>query len=165
MPSLRNKHRTLEKVTSDFSKVQHPALRGIHSHWETIRGTRPMPLRSDLSPVDIVPLLPHVLLIDVTSDPRDFRLRLVGTAIQQVTGRDMTGKMISEVFPADFYAEVHRDWSSVVDEKQPLLGSGSLWVSEKEYILWEGIVMPLSRQGEVADMLLGGLAFNSRPLP
>jgi hypothetical protein len=151
--------RMLEDVTPHLSKARHPEMRALHAYWEAIRGTRRIPRRSDLSPGDIGPLLPHVFLIDVTRDPRDFRFRLVGTRISETTGQQMTGKMMSEVFPPEFYRDVHHHWSLTVDEQRPRLGIGTLWVSDKEWMPWEGLIMPLSHRSDEADMLLGGLAF------
>ncbi|MHA1570610.1 MAG: hypothetical protein ACTSWM_02215, partial [Alphaproteobacteria bacterium] len=43
-----------------------------------MRGERPFPSRADPDPLDIPHLLPAVSLVDVLTDPIDFRFRLVG---------------------------------------------------------------------------------------
>lgn len=55
------------------------------------------PLRSDISPMDFVPLLPGVFLVEVVgSDPRDFVFRLVGTQVTDNLGANLAGKRLGE---------------------------------------------------------------------
>jgi len=56
-----------------------------------------MPSRADFDPVDIPRLLASTALVDVLRDPLDFRFRLLGTAIDNITSRNMRGVRFSEI--------------------------------------------------------------------
>lgn len=118
-----------------------------------------MPSRSEIDPVDLPALLPHMFLVDVLDNPRDFRFRLAGTHLREFTGMEVTGRCIGEVFPSDFCAEVHYHWNRCVDCRKLAVGSGRLWLPEKSHVHWEGVVLPLSVDGFVVNMFLGGVIF------
>ena len=118
-----------------------------------------MPARSDIDPVDVPRLLPFIFLVDVLNDPRDFRFRLAGTHFRNFAGTEVTGRLIGEVFPPEFNAEVLYHWSNCVDRQAPVVGSGKLWVPDRDHVEWEGVVLPLSPDGTSVNMLLGGVIF------
>ena len=150
---------TLIAADWDMRKLREPVLRDLHAYWNSRRGERPMPARVDIDVVEIPTLLPYVFLVDVLEGPRDFRFRLAGTHFRETTEQEVTGKRIAEVFPEQFGDEVRRIWSKAVEERRPLLGHGNLWIAGREYVKWEGAVMPLACDRTV-NMLLGGVVFH-----
>src|SRR5579883_2212719 len=66
--------------------------RDLYRYWQDKRGNRAMPSRADLDPVDIPWLLPHLSLVHKVSGRLYYRL--VGTAIVQQHGRDLTGEPV-----------------------------------------------------------------------
>jgi hypothetical protein len=99
--------------------------------------------------------LPTVSLIEVMSEPRNYRLRLAGTGLYGVYGREITGKMLDDVYapPAASYWREQLD--QVVDEARPAAGFHSLaWRGAPHLsILW--IRLPLASDGRKVDMILG----------
>jgi len=67
------------------------------AYWNRIRGTRRMPSRTDFDPIDIPRLLSSTALVEVLRDPLDFRFRLLGTAIDSITERNVRGLRFSEI--------------------------------------------------------------------
>jgi hypothetical protein len=59
-----------------------------------------LPGRSDIRPEDLKSLLPTLSLIDVKSDPLEFRLRLAGTGLYSVYGQEITGRTLRDVYTA-----------------------------------------------------------------
>ena len=143
----------------DLQGIEDPLLRDLHAYWASLPRNGAVPLRSSFSPAAIPGLLPLVVMVDVLDEPRDFRFRLAGTSIARIAGQELTGKRIAEVFPSGFCAELHRTWGTVIAERRPVRGAGRLWVPGREHIGWEGLAMPLSRTGEDADVILGGVVF------
>jgi hypothetical protein len=90
-----------------------PQLRFLLTHWNTLRGTRAMPGRSEISPLDLRPALGFVSLIDAVGDGGfDFCYRLYGTEAAQRVGFDMTGRSLW-TFPTEpwllvYHAAVYR---------------------------------------------------------
>jgi len=151
---------TLITADWDMDKLREPVLRDLHAYWNSRRGERPMPARADIDVVEIPTLLPFVFLVDVLDGPRDFRFRLAGTHFRETTGQAVTGQRIAAVFPEQFGDEVRRIWSKVVEERRPVLGRGDLWISGREYVKWEGMVLPLASDDHAINMLLGGVVFH-----
>src|SRR3954465_869126 len=106
MPPSPTTALSIEDEASDqelpLSSIQHPYLLAMNRYWETQRGERAMPSRSDLHPEDMIGHLSNVFLIDVEEAPRRFRFRLIGTAVVDSYGKDLTGKYTDEVAPDSY---------------------------------------------------------------
>jgi len=93
-------------------------------------------------------------------NPRDFCFRLAGSEFKDGSGQDLTGRLISEAFPPEFNAEVQQAWSLAVERRQPKWGRGRLWVEERDFVTWEGVVMPLQNDNSEIHQLLGAAVFH-----
>jgi hypothetical protein len=132
----------------------------VFAYWASLREGARLPGRRHLDPGDIKRLLPTVSLIDVLSDPEhpgrpDFRIRLAGTGLYGVYGREITGKRLGEVYnsAAADYWRVELD--KVVAERRPSVGAHNLgWRGASHLsILW--LRLPLASNGSDVDMILG----------
>jgi len=65
-------------------------LSAVFDYWEGKRAARGIVSRSDLDPIDIPRLLPHIGLIDVLGREH-FRYRLIGSYMNDMFGQDFTG--------------------------------------------------------------------------
>ncbi len=74
-----------------------PIMRFLIEYWHRLRGADELPKASDVSPFELKPALGHIVLIDVLEDGWDGRFRLYGTKVAETYGRDMTGRLISEI--------------------------------------------------------------------
>ncbi|GGF08993.1 hypothetical protein GCM10011611_13080 [Aliidongia dinghuensis] len=75
-----------------------PELIRLFDYWQALRGTRPMPLWSDIRPEEIAPVLPRIWAWRLGADD-DLRLRLVGEQVLAILRRNVRGKT-----PEDLYA-------------------------------------------------------------
>jgi len=132
----------------------------LFAYWASLRDGALLPARRNLDPADIKRLLPTVSLIDVLegaperSGP-EFRMRLAGTGLYGVYGREITGKRIGEIYnnaAADYWRS---ELGKVVTERRPAVGVHSLaWRGASHLsILW--LRLPLASDGERVDMILG----------
>lgn len=127
----------------------------LFAYWASLREGGRLPGRRHLDPRDIKRLLPTISLIDVRSEPPEYRLRLAGTGLYGVYGREITGKTLSEVYntaAADYWrVELGR----VVREGRPGVGIHNLaWRGASHLsILW--LRLPLAANGRDVDMILG----------
>jgi hypothetical protein len=76
--------------------ASHEDVRAVHDYWLAKRGDRPMPRRADLDPAELKRFLPHLMLVEATTDARRFIYRLVGTAEVEARGSDPTGRPVGE---------------------------------------------------------------------
>jgi hypothetical protein len=135
-----------------------PELREFKDYWNAKRGTRLMPRRADIDPVELRRHLPFVALIEVLNDTQDFRFRLLGTRITEAMQRDSTGKTLREVY-GSAEPEV-LNWMLAVytvtaTRKCPVLQRGTPRVVNKEFVAFETLHLPLSDDGEHVNMLIG----------
>ena len=113
-----------------------------------------LPSRADIDPVEMVHLLKHVVLLDVTWEPMDFVYRVIGTDVVAHLDRDHTGKRMSEL---DHQREPSRIWSScrqVAETGHPLLSSIPYVGPKRLFRRSEDVILPLSSDGTVVDKLL-----------
>ena len=127
----------------------------LFAYWASRRTGATLPARRDLDPAGIKRLLPTVCLIDVLHDPLDFRMRLAGTGLYDVYGREITGRGLSEIYnsaAADYW---RRELADVVRERKPAVGVHNLaWRGASHLsILW--LRLPLASNGRDVDMILG----------
>lgn len=127
----------------------------LFAYWASLRQGARLPGRRDLDPAGIKRLLPTVSLIDVRPDPLEFRMRLAGTGLYGVYGREITGKRLSDIYntvAADYW---RCELSKVVSERRAAVGVHSLaWRGASHLsILW--LRLPLASDGDRVDMILG----------
>jgi hypothetical protein len=137
----------------------------LHAYWSAKRGQRAMPSRADLDPGDLKALLPHILLIDVVEGGADFRYRLVGTEIERHIGRTLTGRLISEVLSGEYLDYIRSLHRRAIAEAAPVYSENNFNDGRSGFALIADfkrayrLMLPLSRDGTVIDMLLCGQLF------
>jgi hypothetical protein len=127
----------------------------LFAYWASRRKGAKLPGRRDLDPAEVKRLLPTLSLIDVAREPMDFRIRLAGTGLYDVYGREITGRALSEVYnsaAADYWRV---ELQKVVEAGRPAVGVHSLaWRGASHLsILW--LRLPLATDGGRVDMILG----------
>jgi hypothetical protein len=126
------------------------------AYWKALRGARSMPSRSDLTPADMLSFLPNVILVDVLSDPLDFKYRLVGTKVTlKMLHTDNTGKTMREL---EFKGQgpeskIFSNCAKVIETQYPLAGKTPYVGKNSKFKATEDIIMPLSEDGNIVNML------------
>lgn len=138
-------------------RIASERLRQLVQYWSLKRGGQRMPSRADIDPVDIPRLLPYLRLVDVLREPEiRFRYRLIGTAIVERMGIDITGRYIDESLFGRHTAKVLAGHQFAVRERTAAAGeSRSLW-PHSDWMIVRWVVLPLGRDRETADQLLVG---------
>lgn len=88
--------------------LSNPTMRFLIEYWHRLRGDAPMPRADAVSPFDLKPALGHIMLIDVLDEGWDGRFRLYGTKIAETYGRDMTGRLVSEIDGGNYVSQFFR---------------------------------------------------------
>jgi hypothetical protein len=128
----------------------------LFAYWSSLRADARVPPRQRLDPNDMKRLLPTVSLIEVApGEPRDFRVRLAGTGLYNVYGREITGRRISEIYNTAA-AEYWRDeLGRVVKDRRPGVGVHNLAWRGASHLSLIWIRLPLATKGSEVDMILG----------
>ena len=77
-------------------EVTSKLIAGLEGHWDGVRGTRAMPRRDEIDPVELVPWLPYVSMMELHHDPFRVRYRVVGTEVARIIGEDFSNKWLDE---------------------------------------------------------------------
>lgn len=128
----------------------------LFAYWASLRQTGRLPGRADIRPDDFKRLLPTVSLIDVIpGQRRDYRLRLAGTGLYSVYGREITGRTLGDVYGAKAADYWRAELDKVVEDRRPGVGCHSLsWRGAGHMsLLW--LRLPLASDGRNVDMILG----------
>jgi hypothetical protein len=127
----------------------------LFAYWASLRASGRLPGRADINPGGFKRHLPSVSLTDVLRDPLDFRVRLAGTALYGVYGREITGRSLSEVYAGSAIDYWRNELTEVVRERRPAVGAHNLaWRGASHLsILW--LRLPLASNGTDVDMILG----------
>jgi hypothetical protein len=114
-----------------------------------------LPGREDIDPGDFKRHLPHVSLIELRGEVRRYRMRLAGTGLYTLYGREITGCPLEEVFPGEEVRYWREQLDQVVEGCRPAVGCRSLaWRNAPHLsVLW--LRLPLARDGRRVDMILG----------
>ena len=131
----------------------------MFAYWASRRQGGRLPGRDAIHPGHFKRHLPTVSLIDVAGgmldEPREYRLRLAGTGLYGVYGREITGRLIEDVYQGGAAAYWREELDKIVETRRPGVGVHNLgWRGASHLsILW--LRMPLAGNGRDVDMILG----------
>ena len=127
----------------------------LFAYWAGLRRRGGLPGRRDLDPACIKRLLPTVSLTQVAGEPRDYRLRLAGTALYGVYGGEITGRRLADVYStaaADYWRQ---ELDQVVEERRPRVGHHSMAWRGAAHVTLLWLRLPLASNGRDVDVILG----------
>lgn len=134
-----------------------PILGALYRYWNLRRGTRRMPDRRDIDPIDLGPsLLPHLGLMDIVDGGARVRYRLLGTNIVERWGRDPTGRFMDEVMSGTYGAYIHSLYRTLVQACAPVFSESLFRWDAEGYLRARRLYLPLTHGGtDVAIALIG----------
>jgi hypothetical protein len=128
--------------------------RELFDYWLLSAGVRRMPARSDLDPLKVPRLLPHIGLIDVRDGVDGAAFRLAGTRLHEIYGQEITGKPAGEVFTGEQAEYWHRIHAWLVANGSPLTGVVRGPAKGRDHIVLFWLRLPLSDDGGLVDRIL-----------
>lgn len=145
-------------LSKPLSEVRHPDLLFAVDYWNQKRGTRSMPARADLEPLDFVRLWPHIILIDIRGD--DLVVRLVGTAVVALFGSDYTGQRLAEIDFGRQRDTILDQYRHVVDGRLPYIVDQPFRDLQGRLFDMERLILPLSNDDRTVNMLFAVLCLS-----
>jgi hypothetical protein len=148
-------------VDPDWLSTCADDIQTVYAYWKSKAGLRRMPARADIDPVDLVPYLPSIMLVDVHApSPEEPTLahyvyRLVGTREVEMRGADPTGKPVATHCYGGMRDLALQNYDTVVRTRAPVLDCNDEDVQiHDRYEDLDCIFLPLSGDGERVDMVL-----------
>lgn len=124
-----------------------------------------LPGRQHIEPLEITDLLQYLMLVDVVPQPDGeprFRFRLIGTAVVELHGTDLTGKFVDQALVIGASAVTR--FRDIVQSRQPRHHAGEVFIPGREHTTFERMSFPLARDGENVDMLVSIFAIQPSPI-
>lgn len=110
--------------TPSVTALGSPSLQRLDDYWRSQRAGRDMPLRADIDPIGLKPILPKVILARVEAGTHRIHYTVVGTQCVATAGIDFTGHFLDEL---DLSNEAGTNWphlyQRLIAGRQPIFGT------------------------------------------
>lgn len=156
---------TIENSTS--LEFENPMLMELLTVWRQKRCGRELPARNDFDPLELpADVWPHLVLIDVEGlEKARFRYRLLGSHIVDTLGRNATGRYIDEVQDPLDYDVFVEGFRQAISLRQPIRSTGNAIFVNKAWVTYESVILPLSPDDDLVNMLLVPAVFTGTQEP
>lgn len=153
----------------DPREISHPTLAAVHAYWLEKRGTRKMPSRDDINPVQMREHLGWIMMMDVLPGFADFRYRLIGTKVTRYFLTNSTGQTVSEAFGpfgAGAVKGVQAVYRKAAKAAVPVRAYGEAdWLQSRgqyghRHPHFDSLYLPLSDDDVTCNMLMAVFTFD-----
>ena len=124
-------------------------------YWVSRASGADLPPRSALSPADIVPLLPHVSLIEFLPRPDVIRFRLAGGALWDIYGGEITGHTLDSRDWGETAGYWRRNYEIIAKERKPAAGMLPAPAAGKDHLVQFWLRLPMAGRAGGEMILLG----------
>lgn len=143
--------------TSDLDVFLGRALKrtqGFYRYWDSKRGQRRMPSRSDIDPVEMRIWLPGIQLVDVFHHPRRLVYRLVGQVDVDFRGYNPTGRTVEECSVGLTLADTLKNYDIVISQRTFVYDYSDYKSASGLLRSQECILLPLSEDDDLVNMVM-----------
>lgn len=141
-----------------------PATQALYAYWNKQRRGRCAPNRHELDPAEIRGLLPHTFMLAADDQAGAFPIRLSGTRVDALFGRDLKGRPFAELWTEPAAVELRDLLAGVLDGAQPALAGVRGAPAGYPPSSFELLVLPLRHNGRTHARLLCGLLPAAMPV-
>ncbi len=135
----------------------HASARALFECWQAMHPAHGLPGRQHFDPGSVVELLPNIVLVDVHREPLRFRYRLLGSGVDSIQGRSLSGLWLDEAYAGAANGAV------LIDEYTRVATTGTprWWRGPPRVVPFPGcrlvevLRLPLASDGTTVDMVLG----------
>jgi hypothetical protein len=125
------------------ARIDSPRVRAFFDYWRSL-AEGGVPARALVDPAAIKPLLPYLMIVDLSPEPLRIFYRLVGTEVVHFTGIEITGHYLHELELDEFSeAELLTVYRKQRDDGWPVVGVAEYEMQGKRLLRTEYIVCPL----------------------
>jgi hypothetical protein len=147
---------------ADFAHVGEARLRRFLAYWLEKAGTRRMPRRADIDPLDFPWALPVVWLCDYEREGGRYRYRVAGEEINAVYGRNIAGCYLEDVIPAWGLERVRERYRNCVETPAIVHTGGRVYMAPERAYVGERLTLPLGGDDGRPAMVIGLTAYSLR---
>lgn len=142
--------------------MKQAASRALHAYWDKLRAGRAAPERCEVEPGAIRSLLGDVFLLEGVPGARH-QVRLAGTRICSLLGREWKGRPFVEPFAAEECADIQALVEGVSAASQPATAGVAGETRDGRRLSLELLLLPLRHRGRPHTRLMGSLVAEDWP--
>jgi len=136
--------------------------KGLFAHWDRLRGERAAPTRGDIDPAHLRNFLSDVFMLD--AQPwQEGRIRLAGTRICELFGRELKGQRLPELWFESERAEITRLIGAVTGGMHGLVASLTGETSQGRELDLEMLLLPVRPNASSQCGAIGSFAALALP--
>ncbi len=135
------------------SNIANEHLQGLVRLWHEIRGTRKVPLKNEMTPERLLPWLGNLSIVE-RNETEGYRLRLVGVNLAVTFGRDLTGRSLNEILPADHRDQINAIYDLAMTANAPIYQQGTFTELPERQRTFHQLLLPISADGKHTTHLL-----------
>ncbi|MDQ7250812.1 PAS domain-containing protein [Dongia sedimenti] len=147
--------------------IQHRKLADLFRYWRGLSRDGQVPRRRDIDPLQLIPALPHVQLLDLGPTPDDLRYRLVGQTIIDAFGfdpRHLTRGEIKRryVLPENRAAfdETSRQTHAIATRGIAAYTHDHMTSYAREFLAYARLLLPISEDGHAITGVFGAIYYS-----
>jgi hypothetical protein len=148
--------------TREQETMKHPSSRTLYAYWDTLRAGRAAPERGELDPGAIRAILGDVMILEV-GGPHRYAVRLAGTRICSLMGRELRERAFVEAFAPGDWPELYALLDATVTSATPTLANVIGETEDRRLLGLELLLLPLRHHGRTEARVLCSLAAHTRP--
>jgi len=141
------------RSSAALDDIKSPHIRVLYDYWKSKCNDVVPPPRSAIEPGEIRPLLPYLLLTELSAEPLGISYRLVGTQVVRWHGEDFTGRDHGAVASL-VGSGMEEAYRQAVASKAPVFGRTAIDAGDHSWISFEYAVFPLSDNGKTVNKCL-----------
>ncbi len=141
----------------DFVNHCHPEILNVLHYWRSKCGTRRMPSRADIDPIELRHFIANMLIVEILPQEdgsHDYVYRLVGTREAEARGYDPTGHRVAESFFGRSRELALRNYDITADRQVPHFDSVRYTTKDGLQRDDEELFLPLSDEGVIVNRIL-----------
>jgi len=136
--------------------MRNQVSKDLYAYWSDLRGERPAPDRSELDLLVLRDVLADTFIVEEWVDG-SFPLRISGTRVESLWGRDRKGACVSDAWRSADRLDVISICANVVSDAQPIVGSVRIHAPGDARLDLELLLLPLRYFGRDQSRILGAL--------
>ena len=122
--------------------MKHSHTRALYDYWDSLRLSRSAPLRSELDPRSIKPLLTNMFILQRVSDTA-YTYRLAGTAMCRRFGRELREENFLDIWSDNEAASIRSLFKSITDDRTAAVLGVSVTYDDGTEAIVEYLFLPV----------------------
>jgi len=142
--------------------MKHGVTQTLYSYWDSLRGARPAPNRSEIDPGEIRGLLGDTFILE-TNGPSDVRYRLAGTRLCSAHCRELKGRNFLRGWDTKDREALESLIAAITEDGAAAVVGINGHTEREQELQMEMLLVPLNVPGEGRIRILGSAVPMDKP--